>query len=846
MKILLVDDNDAQRELLRIRLQAEGHATCEAADGVEALAQLERQPVDAVVSDVLVPRMDGFHLCHTLRKHERFGDLPFLFCSGAYTGESDAKLALDLGADQHLAKPCPMTTLLQSIRQATGQKQIPGPVEANPPVSQESENETGHSCPFGGALVAKLDANQQRDAQAQEQLRQTERRVRQSAIRMIVTLAVSIFLAECTAMFALRHFPALPYWLATVLDAIWIELLVAPLLFFFVFRPLVRALVQREQAEVALRQANEDLEFRVQERTARLEIANTRLQKEIAERKQAEQVARANGERFKLLADVSARLLSAGNPQTIIEDLCSAVMLHLSCDCFLNYLIEPAPSSAGNGASRRLHLNVCAGISSEQARQIEWLDTGAAICGLAAHDNAPVVIEHIQDHDDPRAAMAKTLSVQAFCSYPLQVQGRVIGTLSFGSRKRPSFTPEELAVAKSVSSQVAVAVQRLHDLEALRHGERTWRQLAEAMTNLVWTCTAGGACDFLSKQWLEYTGRTETEQLRDGWLDQIHPNDLALVRAAWQHALQTGGELDLECRIRRHDGVYRWFKVRAVPVRDAQDQIFKWYGSSTDIHDLRETEAALRESEERRKAEQQVRELNEQLAQRVKDLAAANDELEAFSYSVSHDLRAPLRQATGFVDILRGTSSDQLSPRIAEYLGLIRDAMKRMGVLIEDLLAFSRVGRVELRWNEINLADLVTEVRQTLEPPAEERTVVWKIGNLPHVRGDASMLRQVLTNLLENALKFTRTRPQAELEIGCTTEPTEYVFSVRDNGVGFNPEYAGRLFGVFQRLHRAAEFEGTGIGLANVRRIVHRHGGRTWAESVEGQGATFYFSLPRR
>lgn len=663
MKILLVDDNKAHRDLLRIRLQAEGHATCEAGDGVEALAQLERQPVDAVVSDVLMPRMDGFRLCHTLRKNERFGDLPFILCSGAYTGETDAKLAQDLGADHYLSKPCPMTTLLHSIRQAASRKRKPGAVEAPPPASPEPGSAPDHDCPFGGALAAKLDADQQRDAQAQEQLRQTERRVRQSAIRMIVTLALSIFFAECTAMFALLHLPSLPYWLATVLDAIWIELLVSPLLFYFVFRPLVRALVQREQAEVALRQANEDLEFRVQERTTRLEVANTRLHKEIAERKQA---------------------------------------------------------------------------------------------------------------------------------------------------------------------------------------ERTWRQLAEAMTNLVWTCTADGACDFLSKQWLEYTGRTEAEQLGDGWLDQIHPNDLALVRGSWQRALQTAGELDLECRIRRHDGVYRWFKARAVPVRDARDQIFKWYGSGTDIHDLRETEAALRESEERRKAEQQVRELNEQLAQRVKDLAAANDELEAFSYSVSHDLRAPLRQAAGFVDILRGTSSDQISPRVAEYLGLIRDAMKRMGSLIEDLLAFSRVGRVELRWNEINLADLVSEVRQTLEPLAEERTVIWKIGNLPQARGDASMLRQVLTNLLENALKFTRTRPQAEIEIGCTTETGEHTFYVRDNGVGFNPEYAGRLFGVFQRLHRAAEFEGTGIGLANVRRIIHRHGGRTWAESVEGQGATFYFSLPRR
>jgi light-regulated signal transduction histidine kinase (bacteriophytochrome) len=218
-------------------------------------------------------------------------------------------------------------------------------------------------------------------------------------------------------------------------------------------------------------------------------------------------------------------------------------------------------------------------------------------------------------------------------------------------------------------------------------------------------------------------------------------------------------------------------------------------------------------------------------------LAAANAELEAFSYSVSHDLRAPLRQVAGFAGLLEEAAAGQLDAQSAEYLPLIQRAIKRMGHLIDDLLAFSRMGRAELRWSEVNLHDLVDQARHTLEPAAQGRLVEWKIGSLPVVRGDASMLRQVLLNLLENALKFTRPRSPAMIEVGCTPGASELTFFVRDNGVGFDPRYSDKLFGVFQRLHRAGEFEGTGIGLASVRRIVQRHGGRTWAESTPGHTA---------
>lgn len=269
-------------------------------------------------------------------------------------------------------------------------------------------------------------------------------------------------------------------------------------------------------------------------------------------------------------------------------------------------------------------------------------------------------------------------------------------------------------------------------------------------------------------------------------------------------------------------------------------------------HALAESNRALEaEIEERRRAEERVRQLNEELARRVTDLGVANAELgvanaelEALSYKISHDLRAPLRQVAEFVRLLQDNAAGTLDAQSAEYLPLIKDAVKRMDRLIDDLWAFSHFSRVELVRTEVSLPPLVDDVRSILEPTATGRTVEWRIGALPTVQADAAMLRQVLINLLDNALKFTRNRATAVIEVGCTTDEVEHIVCVRDNGVGFDPAYSNKLFGVFQRLHSQHEFEGTGIGLATVQRIIVRHGGRTWAESTLGEGAQVYFSLP--
>ncbi len=236
-----------------------------------------------------------------------------------------------------------------------------------------------------------------------------------------------------------------------------------------------------------------------------------------------------------------------------------------------------------------------------------------------------------------------------------------------------------------------------------------------------------------------------------------------------------------------------------------------------------------------------------ELQRRGELLEAANKELEAFSYSVSHDLRAPLRHIDGYAALLRKSVEHSLNDKAARYLQTISDSATQMGQLIDDLLVFSRMGRQEMLHTAVNLDQLVKNILSDLRLDLQGREISWTIAALPEVQGDPAMLRQVFMNVIANAVKFTSTRPIATIEIGVEhPSSTESVLFVRDNGVGFDMQYAPKLFGVFQRLHRADEFEGTGIGLANVRRIVHRHGGRTWAESVPDKGATFYILLPTR
>jgi light-regulated signal transduction histidine kinase (bacteriophytochrome) len=253
-----------------------------------------------------------------------------------------------------------------------------------------------------------------------------------------------------------------------------------------------------------------------------------------------------------------------------------------------------------------------------------------------------------------------------------------------------------------------------------------------------------------------------------------------------------------------------------------------------------------RVEEDLRNARDELESLNRKLAKHSAALEASNKDLEAFAYSISHDLRAPLCHVVTFAELLWSSAALSLNEKSRRYLTVVLEEANRMGGLIDDLLAFSRISHAEAHHSTISLQQIVQEAVAEARQDANDRNIVWRVDALPEWYGDRSMLRLAVINLISNAVKFTRTRSEPEIEIGCSERQNDHVvLFVRDNGVGFDMKYSNKLFGVFQRLHPQEAFEGTGIGLATVQRIVHRHGGRVWAEGrVEG-GATFYFSLSK-
>ena len=371
--------------------------------------------------------------------------------------------------------------------------------------------------------------------------------------------------------------------------------------------------------------------------------------------------------------------------------------------------------------------------------------------------------------------------------------------------------------------------------EAVRESEARYRLLAENVEDFVTLLDAHENRLYISPSFYRVTGWTPEVVTRTPWDARLHPDDIPLIKQS--RAANREGQTTLtEHRIRCRDGSWIWVESRCKPITGPDGQMMQlliWQ------HDITE----------RKQAEEMIQKLNQTLEQRVLErtaqLEASNKELESFCYSVSHDLRAPLRAINGFAAILGEDHGQQLNAEAQRTLGIIRSEAERMGQLIDDLLAFSRIGRQAMQMAEMDMGAIAQRAFDDCAAQAPGRDIRFKLHPLPAAHGDSSLLPLVWINLISNAVKYTRPKPVAEIEITSHDSNGEVVYCVKDNGVGFDPQYVGKLFGVFQRLHTDAEFEGTGVGLALVQRIILRHGGRVWAESILNEGATFYFTLPR-
>lgn len=547
-------------------------------------------------------------------------------------------------------------------------------------------------------------------------------------------------------------------------------------------------------------------------------------QTELIERKRAEQEVR-------LLQDVTQSVTEAQDFNSALEvtlrKVCKATKWDFGeawTPCPDRAAVECAPACYGRNSQL------------ENFRTMSEQLTFPPAVGLPGRVWASKQPEWIQDvslqSDNVflRAPMALKAGLKAGLGVPIIGNDQIVAILVFFMFESREEDQRLVDLVSAIATQLGSAIQRKQAEAALRESEEKFRSLVEQTNDWIWRIDGNGVFTYVNPQVREIVGYEPAEILGKTTFDLMAADEVRRFAELLEFFVSVQQPfIRLEKTLTHKDGHPVVLETSGSPVFDSQGVFQGYRGIARDIT-------------ERKRIEQAIDNLNEDLQHRAAELEVANRELEAFSYSVSHDLRAPLRAMNGFSGILISEYAPQFPPEAKRYLQMVRDNAQQMGQLIDDLLRFSRLSRSSLKKQPVTPANLVDQAITDLYPEQQDRQVEMVINDLPTCQADPALLKQVWVNLLANALKFTRQQQVAHIQVGCQ-QLGELVYFVKDNGVGFDINYADKLFGVFQRLHRAEEYEGTGVGLAIVQRIIHRHGGRIWAEAEVNKGAAFYFTL---
>lgn len=561
---------------------------------------------------------------------------------------------------------------------------------------------------------------------------------------------------------------------------------------------------------------------------------------DITARKRVETALTHKINQLATVTDVSAAASTILEPQQLVQ-----VVVDLTKEKFGLY---HAQIYLLDGEAQILRLTAGAGEAGKQMRREGWqiaLNQARSLVARTARRRLSALVNDVRREPDflPNHWLPQTRSELAV---PMLVGDQLLGVFDAQSEQPGRFTDEDLVVYTALARQMAVAlenarrytlaqteiVERKRAEQALRQSEARYRSVTEGLAHFIFV-VQDGLVEYMNSHWTDYTGLPAEAGLQRGWTQVQHPDDYAPLMQHWRATMRTGQRSESEHRIRRADGQYRWHRTILQPVRDDTLAQTKWIGLTVDIHDQKEVEARIRQMNET---------LEARVQERTAQLEAANRELESFTYSVSHDLRAPLRAMDGFSRLLLQDYASALPEAAQSHLNRIRGGAQRMAALIDDLLAFARFGRQALTKQRIALKALVGQVWAEMQTGTSPLAAIT-IQDLPDCYADPALLRQVFTNLLDNARKFTQQTAAPRIEVGYERRAPDVIYFVRDNGAGFDMRYADKLFGVFQRLHPLEDYAGTGVGLAIVQRIIQRHGGRVWAEGEVGRGATFYFTL---
>jgi PAS domain S-box-containing protein len=830
-KLLIVDDNAQNLYMLDIILKTNGFEVEQASNGAEALELAHQNPPEMVISDILMPIMDGFNLCRNWMADERLKRIPFIFYTATYTDRNDESFALSLGADRFLIKPTDPDDFLAVIQEVFKTHPTREQLVSPEPVQQED----AYYKEYSQVLIHKLEYKMM-------QLERTNRRL------------TALYLASCNLV-KIKSSTELIHWILRDI----VETAGYQQANYFHFDEKENKLFLLDAvgfSEESLTVFKDKLIFSLGEERG--------LVGRVAQSRQTINIADTSREPCWIVLDPT---------------LNSALFVPVHYDNRLFGVI--ALFSVEKDAFSVEDEHNIAALANSLAVSIENRKVEEAL--RKSEFEYRLLADHMNDMVWLMDMNLKTLytspSVQKLLGYTVTE----IEALPLEKQVTPTSLQKMINLFREAKGQAQVdpgcTFVQTTELEFYRQGgptfwsETTFTLICDPNGQPV-SILGEGRDITLQKQTMEklkkseeryrfaqqaaHIGSWEWDVLTDTlfWSDEMYslfdkdpmrftptnaavmdcivPEDNPRTAKAVDDSFTKGLPFDVEYRITNSMGKVKWLHSMGKFVFSTLGQPLLAAGTIQDIT-------------EQKRSEEEIRKLNAELEQRVADrtvqLENSNKELEALAYSVSHDLRAPLRGIDGWSLVLLEDYGDQLDEKGHMYLERVRSETQRMGYLIEDLLELSRVTRIEMQIAHVDLSSLVHTIIARMQASQPDHSVEMVIQPGLSATGDAALLTIALTNLLDNAWKFTSKRPQARIEFGQMDVDSRETFFIRDNGVGFDMAFAHKLFGAFQRLHKAADFPGTGVGLATVQRIIHRHGGQVWVDAEVNQGATFFFTL---